>query len=74
MTVRGKEMKDVEGTIGMTGKTLFLSFVLRFILLGFPCNFIRAKHVKSPIPDRFMGFILTSLLLAKDFCILCAFV
>lgn len=27
MTVRGKEMKDAEGTTGMTGKTLFHSFV-----------------------------------------------
>lgn len=27
MTVRGKEMKDVEGTIGMIGETLFLSLV-----------------------------------------------
>lgn len=32
-TVRGKEMKDVEGTIGMTGKTLLFNFVLRLILL-----------------------------------------
>lgn len=32
MTVRGKEMKDVEGTIGMTGETLFLIFVPRLIL------------------------------------------
>lgn len=49
MTVRGKEMKDVEETIGMTGKTLFLNFVFILILLyfslRFPYNFIKANHV-----------------------------
>lgn len=45
MTVPGKEMKDVEGMIGMIGKTLlFLNFVPRLILLhsslvAFPLRF-----------------------------------
>ena len=33
-TVPGREMKDVEGMIGMTGKTIFSSFRLPLLLSG----------------------------------------
>ena len=63
-TVPGREMKDVEGMIGMTGKTqFFLNFGSLFYCraFNFHCSFlkalfIRSSHMKSLVLDCFMWF------------------
>ena len=63
-TVPGREMKDVEGMIGMTGRTqFFLNFGSLFYCRAFKfhCSFlkalfIRSSHMKSLVFDCFMWF------------------